>query len=182
MCADKLVIKNFVSKKICYTFALQMGKDNFKIDLLGRNIDGLKVEYTIDDSFFQKIDGLIWRGQVHTTVEVAGNTQSRYRFTIRSRGIVYAPCDRCLADVAVPVDTVDELSVMLGDDYSDEGDLVVVPENDGVIDISQFIYEYIALSMPLKLVHAPGECDEAMIDVLKAHLSARSSEDTDEEE
>ncbi len=158
-----------------------MGKDEFKIDLLGRNIDGLKVEYTIDDSFFQKIDGLIGRGNVHTVVEVAGNPKSRYRFTIRSKGMVYAPCDRCLADVAVPVDTSDELSVMLGGDYSDDGDLVVVPEKDGVIDISQFIYEYIALSMPLKLVHAPGECDKAMIDALEAHLSARSGEDIDEE-
>lgn len=159
-----------------------MDKNGFKIDLLGRGVDGLETEYVIDDSFFSSIDGLIHRGQIKTHVRVSGSAGTRFRFEIHSVGVVYAPCDRCLADVEVPVDTSDEIAVVLGDEYSDEGDVIVVPEKEGTIDLSQVIYEFIALSLPLKLVHEPGNCDEAMIATLEEHLSARSSEDGDEEE
>ena len=178
----KLIKKNFAGNEKNSIFAPQMEKNEFKIDLLGRGLDGSDIEYTIGDSFFDSIDGLVRRGQLHTTVHVTGNADTRFRFLIHSVGVVYAPCDRCLADVEVPVDTEDEISVMLGDEYADDGDVIVVPEKDGMMDLSQIIYEFIALSLPLKLVHEPGNCDEAMIATLEEHLSARSGEDSDEEE
>ncbi len=159
-----------------------MDKNGFEIDLFSRGIDGLETEYAIDDSFFDAIDGLIHRGRIHTTVCVSGTVDTRFRFDIHSVGVVYAPCDRCLADVEIPVDTSDEIAVTIGENYSDEGDVIVVPEKEGVIDLSHIIYEFIALSLPLKLVHEPGNCDEAMIATLEEHLSARSGEDSDEEE
>ncbi len=82
-----------------------------------------------------------------------------------------------LAYIRSSIDTKDELFVKLGEEYIDEGNVVVVPEKVGKIDVSQFIYEFIALSLPLKLVHEPGKCDEAMIATLEEHLSARSGED-----
>ena len=159
-----------------------MDKNGFRIDLLGRGVDGLEAEYVLDDSFFDAIDGLVHRGQIRTTVRVSGSADTRFRFGIRSVGVVYAPCDRCLADVEIPVDTSDEIAVVLGDEYSDEGDVIVVPEKEGAIDLAHVIYEFIALSLPLKLVHEPGNCDEAMIATLEEHLSARSGEDSGEEE
>ena len=113
---------------------------------------------------------------------MSGSADTRFRFGIRSVGVVYAPCDRCLADVEIPVDTSDEIAVVLGDEYSDEGDVIVVPEKEGAIDLAHVIYEFIALSLPLKLVHEPGNCDEAMMAALEEHLSARSGEDSGEEE
>lgn len=159
-----------------------MDKNGFEIDLFSRGIDGLETEYAIDNSFFDAIDGLIRCGRIHTTVRVSGTVGTRFRFDIHSVGVVYAPCDRCLADVEIPVDTSDEIAVTIGEHYSDEGDVIVVPEKEGVIDLSHIIYEFIVLSLPLKLVHEPGNCDEAMIATLEEHLSARSGEDSDEEE
>ena len=51
----------------------------------------------------------------------------------------------------------------LGEEYADEGECIIIPESEGVIDVSQFIYELIALSLPMKLVHEDGQCDEAMM-------------------
>ena len=159
-----------------------MDKNAFKIDLLSRSIDGLTAEYDIDDSFFEQIDGLIQRGRLHSTVHVEGNARTMFNVTIHSEGVVFAPCDRCLADIELRIDTSDHLSVKLGEEYEDEGDVVIVPEHDGRIDMAQFIYEFIALSMPLKLVHEPGKCDEAMMAALQQHLSARSGEDNESED
>lgn len=34
--------------------------------------------------------------------------------------------------------------------------MVIVPEEDGYINVAWFMYEFIALSIPMKHVHAPG--------------------------
>ena len=66
------------------------------------------------------------------------------------------------------------MNVKLGDEYADEGDCVVVPEAEGYLDLAQFIYEFIALSMPLTCCHEPGKCDDAMMQELSRHQSTRS--------
>lgn len=157
-------------------------KEDYKIDLFNRSINGMTVEYDIDDSFFHKIEGLIQRGQLHTTIQAEGNPETTVRFTIHTEGIALVPCDRCLTDIELRIDTTDQIAVKLGEEYADEGDVVIIPEKEGVIDMSQFIYEFIALSLPLKLTHEPGKCDEAMIAKLEEHLSARSGEDEPEDE
>ena len=144
-----------------------MKTNEYIIDLLAPNVDGKTIDYTIGDEFFQKIDGLIQRGQVKTTLKIEGSARSVFRFSFHSEGTVFAPCDRCLADVEVPIDTDDMLAVKLGAEYSDEGETIVIPESEGVIDVSQFIYELIALSLPMKLVHEEGQCDAVMMATLE---------------
>ena len=144
-----------------------MKANEYQIDLLAPDVDGKTIEYHIDDNFFQRLDGLIQQGQVKTNLHIEGSTRSVFRFHFHSVGVVYAPCDRCLADVEVPIDTDDLLNVKLGAEYADEGETIIVAENDGMIDVSQFIYEFIALSLPMKLVHEEGQCDEAMMATLE---------------
>ena len=91
------------------------------------------------------------------------------------------PCDRCLADVELRIDTTDEFVAKLGEEYSDDGDYVVVPENDGMLDLSLLIYEFIVLSMPYQRVHQPGDCDEAVMDIMKEHQVARSNQEEEYE-
>ena len=154
-------------------------KDTYKIDLLSPQLAGKTFEYKIDDDFFASIDGLIQRGDLNCKVECLG-AGAIVKFRIRSIGTVVVPCDRCLADLDVRIETTDELNVKLGDEYSDDGECVVVPEADGYIDLSQFIYEFIALSMPITCRHEPGKCDEAMMRELSKYQSTRSGIEDDE--
>lgn len=78
------------------------------------------------------------------------------------------------------IETDDRLMVKFGDDYSEEDDLVIVAENEGMLDISWFIYEFIDLNIPIKHVHAPGKCNPAMIEMLQRHSAARSGEEDEE--
>ena len=50
----------------------------------------------------------------------------------------------------------------LGDTYSEDDDTVTVDENEGSLDLSWFIYEFVMLAIPIKHVHAPGKCNSAM--------------------
>ena len=151
----------------------------YQIDLLSSQLDGKVITFNESDDFFVGIDGLLDRGNVNTEVKCCC-TGSMYKFTIHSEGTVIVPCDVCLADLELRIDTTDELVVKLGDEYSDEGDCMIVPEAEGYIDLAQYIYEFIALSMPISCSHEPGKCDEAMMQELSKHQAARSSYDDEE--
>lgn len=155
--------------------------DTYKIDLLDRNLKGKTFEWDVDDEFFGEIDGLVKRGSVHVVAECV-SAGSIFKFMIHSVGSVIVPCDRCLADLKLRIDTEDELSVKLGEDYDDDGDCVVVPEAEGRVDLAQFIYEFIVLSMPITCQHEPGQCDDAMMQTLSEHQAARSSQEDDEDD
>ena len=59
-------------------------------------------------------------------------------------GSVTVPCDRCLENLALPVDTSFE------ETYT--------PESD-ILDISQEVYDYVLTSLPMVRVHPEGECN-----------------------
>lgn len=153
--------------------------DSYKVDLLGSRLQGATWIWAIDDSFFSAIDGLIKHGNIQTEVECV-SAGSLFKFQIHSAGTVIVPCDRCLEDLELRIETTDELAVKLGDEYSDEGDCVFVPETEGYINLAQYIYEFIVLNMPITCTHEPGKCDEAMMQELSKHQAARSSQDDDE--
>ena len=156
--------------------------DTYKIDLLSSGLGGKTFEYEIGDEFFAEIGGLIQRGSIHTTV-VCLSAGSVYKFRIHSIGTIIVPCDRCLADLELRIETADDLSVKLGSEYADDGDCVIVPESEGYLDLAQFIYEFIALSMPMACCHEPGKCDDAMMHELSRHQSTRSGfEDAEQED
>ena len=156
--------------------------DTYKIDLLSSGLGGKTFEYEIGDDFFAEIEGLIQRGSIHTTV-VCLSVGSVYKFRIHSIGTVIVPCDRCLADLELRIETADDLNVKLGSEYADDGDCVIVPESEGYLDLAQFIYEFIALSMPMTCCHEPGKCDDAMMHELSRHQSTRSGyEDAERED
>jgi uncharacterized metal-binding protein YceD (DUF177 family) len=77
------------------------------------------------------------------------------------------------------IDTTNDLVVKFGTEYMDEGDYVIVPEDEGTIDMAPLVYEFVALSMPIKRVHEPGMCDPAMMEILNQHLADRSNLEDD---
>ena len=64
--------------------------------------------------------------------------------------------------------------------YCSPNDLIVIPEEEGEINVAWFMYEFIALSIPMKHVHAPGKCNKAMTSKLSKHLKTNANEDSDE--
>ena len=159
-----------------------MGKfDKYKIDLKGMQADSCKYEFLLDNLFFAHIDGPeVQKGKVNVELTVK-KTSRAFELSFQTEGIVWVPCDRCLDEMEQPVTSSDKLMVKFGHEYAEEGDnLIVIPEEEGEINVAWFMYEFIALAIPMKHVHAPGKCNKAMSSKLKKH-TARSTEDGDEE-
>ena len=69
------------------------------------------------------------------------------------------------------VSSIDKLLVKFGHEYAEEGDnLIVIPEEEGEINVAWFMYEFVALAIPMKHVHAPGKCNKAMTSKLSKHM------------
>ena len=140
--------------------------------------DTAQYEYQLDNQFFVDLDAPeVQKGQVNVTLNVR-KTSGIYQLDFHMEGKVVVICDRCLDEMEQPVDTDDQLKVKLGTEFSEIDDIVVVPEEDGYINVAWFIYEFIALSIPMKHAHAPGKCNKDMVSKLSKHLRVeRDDED-----
>ena len=59
-----------------------------------------------------------------------------------------------------PVEATRTMKAKLGDEYDDDGELVIVPYTEGTLDVAWLMYEFIALEIPMRHVHADGQCGE----------------------
>ena len=151
--------------------------ESLKIDLKGLKDEDTSLEFNLDDSFFGALDGAdVKKGSLHVSVSIR-KTTGFFEFVFHTDGTVIIPCDRCLDEMEQPVETDNRLIVKLGSDYSEEDDIIVVPENEGILDMAWFIYEFVALAIPIRHVHAPGKCNPAMTEALEELSADRSSDE-----
>ena len=151
--------------------------ESLKIDLKGLKDEETSLEFTLDDTYLEALDGAdVKKGSLHVSVSIRKAT-GFFEFNFHTDGIVIIPCDRCLDDMELPVDTDNRLIVKLGSNYSEEDDIIVVPEDEGILDMAWFIYEFVALVIPIRHVHAPGKCNPAMTQALEELSADRSSDE-----
>ena len=81
-------------------------------------------------------------------------------------GDVTVKCDRCLADLKIPVDIQVPFSVMFAEEGASD-EVILLDGSSSEIDLGQIIYDYVNLSLPIKKVHPEGECDPVMMEKLK---------------
>lgn len=156
-----------------------MGKfDMYNIQLkmlpIGKNV----VEYHLDNSFFALLEDVdIQKGDVNVKVNINRESkQSELNFELE--GNVIVPCDRCLEDMKQPIKTEGHLVVRFGKEFKDDGDdIVVVPEEQGIINVSWFLYEFIELAIPIKHVHPFGQCNKGMSSKLSEHIAIDANDE-----
>jgi uncharacterized metal-binding protein YceD (DUF177 family) len=130
--------------------------------------------FEVDGKFFDSFDySEVNQGNIH--VEVSMEKQDRMLiFSFSIHGYVVVPCDRCLAEMEYPVKGNERLIVKFGQERKEETEeIIVIPETESHIDISEFIYEYIMLLLPFRRVHPEGEesCNNAVIDMLDQYAA-----------
>lgn len=152
--------------------------ESLKIDL--KELDGgaLSTDVMLEDEFFRAVDGDETKsGKVLLSLSARKSVSGLYEIRFHARGTVKVQCDLCLDDMDQPVEAESRLLAKIGEEYSEDDDTVTVDKNDPVLDTSWFVYESIALSIPIKHEHAPGKCDPAMIKALEELSATRSSDE-----
>lgn len=137
--------------------------ESLKIDLKELKEGVTTLDFILDDTFFDSIDATeIKCGKVDAALSIR-KTENYFQFVANLKGLVVIPCDRCLDDMEQQIETTDEMSVVEDD------------TEDGVVDISWWLYENMVLNIPIQHVHDTGKCNVAMLKVLEEHSATRSS-------
>ena len=151
--------------------------EQFKVDLKRLTDEVTTLEFDLDNRFFTALDNSELRqGTLHVSVSIRKAT-GFFELLFHTEGTVTVTCDRCLDDMDQPISTDNRLVVKLGTVYSEEDDVITVPEDEGILDTSWLIYEFMMLAIPIKHVHAPGKCNPAMSKVLEELSTDRSSDE-----
>lgn len=123
-----------------------------------------EVDFDVDGALFKAYeskeikDG---RCKVHVDIDKS-DTQLILDVTID--GHVVCECDRCLEDCTIPVHFDGRLTVFVSDHQGEyDGDYMWVSPDEEDINLIQYIYESIVLSLPYRRVHPDGECDPDMM-------------------
>ncbi len=124
-------------------------------------------ELTVDSTFLEKFpmeEVLSIDAKLKLTLEKLNNLLTLH-FDIKGNyGLV---CDRCNDEFLSPFQILETMYVKFGSTEMESEEIIILDEGEHQIDISQYLYEFIALYVPMKKVHATGKCNKEVIKKLE---------------
>lgn len=137
----------------------------FIIQIKGLQIGKHDYEFPINGAFFKDFENTqIKAANLNAHVELEkGSGWMKVNCDIL--GEVTVECDRCLEDMEVPMDFTTSVAVKFAKTNSDpmDDEFIIMDPTEGELDLSQFLYDYICINLPLQSVHEQGKCNPDMI-------------------
>lgn len=154
--------------------------DLYKINLKSLKDGEHTFTYLLDDAFFEGVEGtFILGGDVDAEVTVL-KRGDLHQVHILVDGYVLVNCDRCLGELEEDVYGERDLVVKFGSEYREESDeVLIIPEQEGVLNMQWSLYEDVVLSLPMQRMHPEGECDESMTTIYNSVSSSRDVSEAD---
>lgn len=150
---------------------------DYTLQLVGMPVGNQEIDYVVNTEFFERMESFEIRSGVVNVALNVKNSGGTIVLDFKMDGNIVIACDRCLDDLSHRVDTDYQLTIKLGEDYSEDDDVITVPKDEREIDLSPYIYDTIALTIPIRHVHPEGECNKEMEEALR-----RANAETVEEE
>ena len=154
----------------------------YLIPFVGLKIGKHQFDYQIDNTFFKSFD-YDEINDVSVKVDIVLEKKSTMlELDFKHKGTVNVPCDVSGEEFDLPIKGKLKLLVKFGDAFNDENEeLLILPHGEYQVDVSQYIYELIILSVPLRRVH-PGVKDGSLSDVIEKLESLSPKENKKEEQ
>jgi uncharacterized metal-binding protein YceD (DUF177 family) len=158
-----------------------MGKSiEFIVPFSGLKLGKHKFEFLVDDSFFEKLDySPIKKGEVTVNLEL-DKKPAMLTLNFKLGGWIGENCDRCAVDYHQKLEGEYQIFVKFGEEYDEpDENLIILPHEAFEINVTQLIYEFIGLSIPLKKVPCEEDGDTSICDLetLKALENSESEEE-----
>jgi len=130
--------------------------NEFLIPFIGLKLGKHQFEYQISNAFFEDFDFDEFESS-NVKVNVVLEKKSTFmELTFKHKGTVNVPCDLTGEFFDLPIKGKINVVVQFGEQFNnDNEELLILPHGEHQIDIKQYVYEMIVLSVPLKKVH-PG--------------------------
>ena len=121
--------------------------------------------FEVDGSLFEEFESPeIKDGACEVTVALERG-EAMLTLDVTVDGSVVVECDRCLEECRIPVHYQGRLLVKFSDEVHEyDGEVMWLLPMEDEIDLKQYIYESIVLSLPYQRVHPEGECNPEMLE------------------
>ena len=154
----------------------------YLIPFVGLKIGKHQFDYQIDNTFFKNFDYDEFN-DVSVKVDIVLEKKSTMlELDFKHKGTVNVPCDVSGEEFDLSIKGKLKLLVKFGDAFNDENEeLLVLPHGEFQVNVAQYIYESIILSVPLRRIH-PGVKDGSLSDVIEKLESLSPKENNQEEQ
>ncbi len=129
---------------------------DFLIPFVGLKLGKHSFEYQINNTFFENFDYNEYDNSEIKVNLVFDKKSTHFELNFKQKGFVNVPCDATGEMFNLPIKGKIRLIVQFGEEFNnDNEELLILPHGEFQINISQYIYELIVLSVPQRRVH-PG--------------------------
>jgi len=159
--------------------------NEFLIPFVGLKLGKHQFEYQINKTFFDHFEYDEFESADIKVNLVLEKKSLMLELFFKHKGSVHVPCDVTGEMFDLPIKGNLKVVVQFGDEFNNENEeLLILPHGEHQVDISQYIYEMIALSVPLKRVHPgikDGTLQSATLDKLNELKVTEVEEEIEEE-
>ncbi|MBK8346330.1 MAG: DUF177 domain-containing protein [Saprospiraceae bacterium] len=159
--------------------------DRFSLPYQGMK-DGLhQYQFEADDDFFAEFENSpIKNGFFKIDVNIDKRTNLS-ELNIEIDGYYSTICDRCLADIKLPVKGSYDLLIKVSDTETDNDEVIFIKEDESKLLLAQIFFEYICLSMPWINVYEcenenPAPCNTEILKKLNETSGKMDESKTDD--
>jgi uncharacterized metal-binding protein YceD (DUF177 family) len=154
----------------------------FLIPFVGLKPGKHHFEYHLSNAFFEIFDYDEFENSDIKVNVVLEKKSSMLELTFQHQGTVNVPCDLTSEEFDLPINGEMKLIVRFGDQFNNDNEvLLILPFGEFEIDIAQYMYEMIVLSVPLRRVH-PGVQDGSLKTEALDKLNELAVKETEEKE
>lgn len=157
----------------------------FTIQFIGLKLGKHEFEYQIGPEFFKHFEYDDFNDANIKVKVLLEKKTTLMELHFEISGTVNVYCDVTNEPYDQPVQNEFDLVVKFGDEYNDEEiDLLILPHGEYEVNIQQYIYELIVLSVPSKRIHPGVEDGTLKSDILDKldELSPKEKEITKDQE
>jgi uncharacterized metal-binding protein YceD (DUF177 family) len=134
-------------------------ENEFLIPFIGLKLGKHQFEFQINNKFFERYDYHEYENCDIQVGVVLEKKSTHLEISFKHKGTITVPCDLTTEMFDLPIKGKMNLIVKFGEEFNnDNEEILIVPHGEYQVDIAQYIYEMIVLSVPTKRVH-PGVKD-----------------------
>jgi uncharacterized protein len=154
-------------------------KRPFVLSFAGLKIGKHEFEFEISRSFFEEYEySAIEDADLQVRV-VLDKKETMLIVEFFIQGEVTTTCDRCMDPLKLNLDADYKQIFKFGHEESDNEALTVLHPDEHELDVKNFIYEFIIVSLPSKVIHLKGECNEEMMATMEKYNVNLNDDDDD---
>ncbi len=159
--------------------------EEFTIPFKGLKLGKHQFEYELDNEFFEHFEYDEFNSANVKINLLFEKKSTMMELTFQAGGTVNVNCDLTNEPYDQPIESTLFLVIKFGDEFNnDDEDLLILPHGEYEVNVQQYIYELVVLSVPQKRIHPGVEDGTLKSDVLDKleELSLKNQKKKNEEE